>query len=596
MSLRTRTLLTLAVVAALFIAASALVLTSVSGWRADEADREHAQDEMRHALAHLSEHVSELAEGAERMMAAGHASDVLEDPDEFGLTVELTGAELAARREAGAGWKVAYASKNPGAVVDAAEVEAWLAAWEARGTDDSETTTSQAGIAWIGGTALEVAIVPDESGPEEGGQCPGALALMRTPPWDDPAVSPIERIAPSSDAPQPPAGVMVGIPSPEEVSQLTVSTELEDRDTERVILALDAQNGDGRLVLEGSLPRTTRGTIRFANGLDHVAMSFFAVAFIAATLLVIDSKVLRRLSDLGSRLASIEEARDFSMRTASDREDEIGALARDIDDLIESLEQAYRALERAHSDAEELVSLRTEELANANAVKSRFLANLSHELRTPMNSIVGFTKILLSEEPGPLTDEQRRQLEMVARSSEQLRGLLERAMELSHLDTGYAESTPRPVDAVEQAVAARESVLPFARSRGLDILLDTPRMLPIHSDPVRIRSILIGLLDNAVKFSDEGSVTLRVERRGDDAVFEVSDTGRGIPKDEIPRLLEGFEQLADPKLAKSPGLGIGLALIRKNVAVLGGSMEIDSEVGVGTTVRITVPVRGVSPA
>jgi PAS domain S-box-containing protein len=271
--------------------------------------------------------------------------------------------------------------------------------------------------------------------------------------------------------------------------------------------------------------------------------------------------------------------------------------------------RAEIALREAKSDLEMKVEARTSELHSAlvqaeaaDRVKSAFLATMSHELRTPLNSIIGFTGILLQGLAGPLAPEQEKQLGMVRGSARHLLDLINDVLDISKIEAGQLETRREPVDlraAVERAV---EALRPTAVQKGLQLTATLPAELPeLQSDRRRLDQILLNLVNNAVKFTERGSVTVRVESGpavtlpGGPAIrVLVRDTGIGIRAADLATLFQPFRQL-DTGLARThEGTGLGLAICRRLAELLGGEIRAESIFGGGSTFILALPLRSES--
>lgn len=230
------------------------------------------------------------------------------------------------------------------------------------------------------------------------------------------------------------------------------------------------------------------------------------------------------------------------------------------------------------------------ELARASAAKTNFLAGMSHELRTPLNAIIGFTGTLLMRLPGPLTDEQEKQLRTVQWAGHHLLALINDLLDLTRIESGETHLDLVPVDCAEVAREAGTQVRAQAESKGLELRIEAPtKPVTIHSDRRALTQVVMNLLANAVKYTDAGRVTLRLRRARDSVRFEVADTGIGIREEDRERLFKAFSRL-DRGNEKRQGTGLGLYLSARLAALLGGRIEFDSSVGVGSTFRLILPV------
>ncbi|WP_051377936.1 sensor histidine kinase [Derxia gummosa] len=247
------------------------------------------------------------------------------------------------------------------------------------------------------------------------------------------------------------------------------------------------------------------------------------------------------------------------------------------------------------------------ELLLASQAKDRFLATMSHELRTPLNPIIGFTGILLMKLPGPLTAEQERQLGTIKSSAQHLLSLINDLLDLAKIQSGKVELRRDPVACDEVLEAVDASLRAQAQARGIDFTLrlpSTPTVL--DTDRRALHQILLNLVANAIKFTDEGGVTLELRRSGRPEEvtreadmpppagrldFVVSDTGVGIEPDDLARLFGAFAQVGDPR-RKTGGTGLGLHLSARLAELLGGRIEVESRPGGGS--RFTLVLEPVS--
>jgi PAS domain S-box-containing protein len=227
----------------------------------------------------------------------------------------------------------------------------------------------------------------------------------------------------------------------------------------------------------------------------------------------------------------------------------------------------------------------------ASQAKSQFLASMSHELRTPLTAVIGLADLLLLERD-PLNDRQREYLNGIASSGRHLLALVNDVLDLAKIEAGKQvlslESVPIH-DAIEEGVTA---ILPLANTRGVMLEPATIVAVPnVRADRVRLRQILYNLISNAVKFTDRGgSVRIRARRDDDRVSIAVIDTGIGIATRDLSRLYRSFEQLTLPSGDRPGGTGLGLALTKRLVEMHGGTIDVESELGVGTTFTVRIPV------
>lgn len=241
----------------------------------------------------------------------------------------------------------------------------------------------------------------------------------------------------------------------------------------------------------------------------------------------------------------------------------------------------------------EIALLKAKESAEqANRSKSRFLANMSHELRTPLNSIIGFTELLQMEPHGPLgAPSYHDYLGDVRKSAVMLLQLIDDILDIAKLDAGKLDFDREALRIDELVQDATALLAPKARASGLKLSSDFPPDIPpLLGDSRRVRQVLVNLLSNAVKYTDAGgSVSLTARAEGDWIVFQISDTGVGIPEDDLTKVFLPFEQSTYAIGKAKDGTGLGLPLARELVQQHGGTIALESTVGEGTTVTVRLP-------
>lgn len=284
---------------------------------------------------------------------------------------------------------------------------------------------------------------------------------------------------------------------------------------------------------------------------------------------------------------------------------------------ITERKDAEKALRVLNDGLEATVAARTAELRAAlvraeaaDRIKSAFLATMSHELRTPLNSIIGFTGIVLQGLAGPLTAEQSKQLGMVRVSARHLLDLINDVLDISKIEAEQLEVRLEPFDLRASLQRAIASMSPAAEKKGLtlaSVLPPSPGEWVVVSDQRRVEQIVLNLLNNAVKFTETGGITLVAEiadRAEPPATpsprpavrLMVKDTGMGIKAQDLATLFQPFRQIDTGLTRQYGGTGLGLAICRRLARLLGGDISVSSEWSKGSTFTVTLPAEGLHPS
>jgi signal transduction histidine kinase/HAMP domain-containing protein len=251
-------------------------------------------------------------------------------------------------------------------------------------------------------------------------------------------------------------------------------------------------------------------------------------------------------------------------------------------------DQISIAIENARAYAVERETV--ERLRELDRIQSQFLTNMSHALRTPLNSIIGFSRVMLKELDGPLNEMQRADLLAIYDSGRQLLGLINDMLDLSQLQLGVAPFSPADVDLGEIIEGVMATARALARGKAVKLYEEVPESLPsVYTDGQRVRQVILALLSNAVKFTDKGSIHLSVTARDGLVTVSVKDTGMGIPKEELDRV---FSDAPHGELeGDRDAPGFGLAISKRVVERLGGQIWVDSVETIGSTFTFTLPIR-----
>jgi signal transduction histidine kinase len=230
-------------------------------------------------------------------------------------------------------------------------------------------------------------------------------------------------------------------------------------------------------------------------------------------------------------------------------------------------------------------------LADASKHKSRFLANVNHELRTPLSSIIGYARLLQRETDEQITSLQRENLADLLCNAERLLGMIDSLLDLAKIESGKMDVQITPVRVEELIQAAVAVVEPMLDGNSVRLVQDVPlRMASVATDREKFRQIILNLLGNAVKFTDRGEI--RVSARQENGYFKlaVADTGIGIDKADLERIFKEFDRGRLASAGSHRGTGLGLAIVKSLVDVLGGTIAVESAIGEGSRFIVTLPV------
>jgi signal transduction histidine kinase/CheY-like chemotaxis protein len=285
--------------------------------------------------------------------------------------------------------------------------------------------------------------------------------------------------------------------------------------------------------------------------------------------------------------------------------DPLAALREQNRELMQNLEELRRREEESQQLNQELgdtnrgvVALyaeldgRAEQLRQASELKTRFLSNMSHEFRTPLNSVLALSRLLLDRIDGDLTAEQERQVGYIRRSAESLLDLVNDMLDLAKVEAGKAEIKPVRFAVTSLFGALRGALKPLLTSTAVELLFESPKDLPpLYTDEAKVAQILRNLISNALKFTEEGEVrvTSRTSDNGASVVFSVRDTGIGIAPEHHERIFEEFSQVDTKLQRKVKGTGLGLPLSRSLARLLGGDLTVESGPGQGSVFSLKIP-------
>ncbi|NVD74893.1 hybrid sensor histidine kinase/response regulator [Duganella sp. BJB488] len=243
------------------------------------------------------------------------------------------------------------------------------------------------------------------------------------------------------------------------------------------------------------------------------------------------------------------------------------------------------------------IALKNLELAEASRMKSAFIANMSHELRTPLNAIIGFTGALLMKLPGPLTNEQDKQLNTIRTSARHLLSLINDILDVAKIEAGKVTLELETVQCQHLVNDVVDTLRPLALQKGLGLEVELAAdAIVLQTDRRALTQILLNLANNAIKFTESGQVRVTLSKRpgdGHDIVeFSVADSGAGIREEDQAKLFQAFSQLDSTSTRHAEGAGLGLYLCQNLANLIGGSLFFKSDFGQGSTFTLALPLRG----
>ena len=253
---------------------------------------------------------------------------------------------------------------------------------------------------------------------------------------------------------------------------------------------------------------------------------------------------------------------------------------------------AHHAAELETTNRE--IALKNLELAEASRMKSDFIANMSHELRTPLNAIIGFTGALLMKLPGPLTPDQDKQLTTIRASARHLLSLINDILDVAKIEAGKLTLSIEQVACHDLLAEVAETLRPLAQQKGLTLEVEIGvQPVVIDTDRRALTQILINLLNNAIKFTDTGSVRIALQQRDTDGAplteISVTDSGAGIRQEDQAKLFQAFSQLDSTSTRHVEGAGLGLYLCQNLAHAIGGKLSLQSDYGAGSTFTLSMP-------
>ncbi len=329
-----------------------------------------------------------------------------------------------------------------------------------------------------------------------------------------------------------------------------------------------------------------------------IMLTSLFLAFILAS--KFQSLITAPIDSLLRAMRAVSVHKDYSIRERKHGNDELGSLVEGFNDMLGQIESQTLELHQYHNHLEDLVAHRTTELAEArdqalaaNKAKSIFLANMSHEIRTPMNAVLGYAQIM--QRDSVLTAEQLRTLKIIENSGNHLLELINDILDISKIEAGAMELRPENFFLAElvEGISAMFKIRCEQKNLIWRVEYQLAEDVLVSADQGKLRQVLINLLGNAVKFTEQGEVLLRVsaldnEGEADFYRLEVVDTGPGISREDLAKVFEPFQQ--EKSGHQKGGTGLGLAISQRQVELMGGRIKLTSEVGKGSCFALELPL------
>jgi len=375
--------------------------------------------------------------------------------------------------------------------------------------------------------------------------------------------------------------------------------DLVDRVIEPIFSLIDHVNTLSKRAIADRQREDRRNMVMYTGFLALI------VLLAGLTFYTVEWRIIRPVLRITKRMSALAAGKQVGQIIYRERRDEIGAMANAVQAFRDAQEQSRANLVQLNEDLERKVAERTAELevayqqaVEANAAKSTFLANMSHELRTPLNAIIGYSEILMEEAEDLGQEEYLPDLEKIRSSGKHLLSLINDILDLSKIEAGKMDVYLEDFNVREMVDDVTSTIAPLADKNGNALKVECdPAIGDMHGDLTKLRQSLFNLLSNACKFTDKGTVTVRVLRQGQESiVFDVIDTGIGMTPEQAEAVFGEFQQADSSTTREYGGTGLGLAISRNFCELLGGSLTVESEVGKGSTFTITMPAHATDPA
>jgi signal transduction histidine kinase len=335
--------------------------------------------------------------------------------------------------------------------------------------------------------------------------------------------------------------------------------------------------GEAYELIYASLLRTS---ILLLIGLGVALLASFFVA----------RRVVRPLETLRQRVEQIGRG-DLNARLEIKTGDEIEILADEFNKMAAHLKEAYTGLEHKVAERTRELTVANAKLEGASQLKSQFLANVNHELRTPVSAIISYGGLVLSDTQGQISPLQKENLQDLLNNAERLLNMIDSLLDIAMIEAGKLEVRIEAVELEEIIRSAATTIESTLNRNHVQLIRNIASDLPVlNTDRDKLRQIVLNLLDNAAKFTERGKIKISASQQNGALKLEVSDTGIGIRREDLNQVFEEFHRGGLSTVKKYRGTGLGLAIVKRLVGLLGGSIELSSEVNVGSSFTVTLPL------
>lgn len=368
-----------------------------------------------------------------------------------------------------------------------------------------------------------------------------------------------------------------------------IITQIIDDQTIRGYSRINDVFGEPIYLIEISQPRDIyqRGQETFNLLLSLLLVIGVVLSIVMGILL--EAIVVRRITRLSREVGDIQFDDIITRPVTVDSSDEVTSLSDSVNAMLQRLNANREALSKQNTE----LQIAYREAEEATRLKSEFLSTMSHELRTPMNAIIGYSGILMEGIGGEIDDEARDILGKVITSSEHLLALINHILDISKIEAGRFELKESVFSVRDMMDTWEQQIRVLATNKKLDLTGHTADDVPdaMLGDHARLTQIMINLLGNAVKFTDQGEINLTANWEDEHLVLRVRDTGIGMPEEALEYIFDEFRQVDSTSTRQHAGTGLGLSIVRKLVEVMDGKITVQSHLGEGSTFTVRLPLK-----